>query len=364
MKVNFISSIWDFSQASTKETGYATHDLLRWYGKLIPPLVSRLIALYSQEGDLVLANFSGSGTVLLEANLLKRCSIGLDSNPLSVLLSTVKTKPHIPDTKMILNEISEAVHSNNRKIYLMDENDRKWFREDTFQDLMTIRELVILMPNKDDRDYLLLTLLSIIRKVSRVDNRCVNHIVLDRNKAKTDVSEEFARKLRVMEKSMQEFICIAQNSSVEVRREDARNTELSNDCVDLIISHPPYLGSIDYTNIYQLENKILGYSYKDIDVQDISTTSMKEYLNNMYKVLDEMYRVLKSGHHACIVIGDNRKDGDIQPVFAYFVSYATKKLGFRLRDIFVWFLGKKAGMNVKRRGNHIDHNYILILKKP
>src|SRR3989338_2891055 len=96
MKNNFISSIWDFSDVSIKETNYATHDFLRWYGKLVPQLVARLLDSYSNFGDLGLANFSGSGTVPLEANILKRDSIGIDSNPLSILLSTVKTHPYIP----------------------------------------------------------------------------------------------------------------------------------------------------------------------------------------------------------------------------------------------------------------------------
>src|SRR3989344_4142017 len=111
MKNNFISSIWDFSDVSIKETNYATHDFLRWYGKLIPQLVSRIIKLYSNEGDLILANFLGSGTVLLEANILKRNSIGVDSNPLSILLASAKTYPHIPSSKLLLSEIKKRINS-------------------------------------------------------------------------------------------------------------------------------------------------------------------------------------------------------------------------------------------------------------
>ena len=117
MKNNFISSIWDFKDVKLRETNYAAHDFLRWYGKLIPQLVSKLIKLYSNENDLVLANFGGSGTVLLESNILKRDSIGFDSSPLSILLCNVKTTPHKPNSKQFLGELETYVQKNKNKTF-------------------------------------------------------------------------------------------------------------------------------------------------------------------------------------------------------------------------------------------------------
>jgi adenine specific DNA methylase Mod len=98
MTNKFISSVWNFRELKSSETGYVTHDFLRWYGKLVPQLARKLITMYSEEGDLVLANFAGSGTVLVEANLLKRNTIGIDASPLSILLCQVKTTPYLPNT--------------------------------------------------------------------------------------------------------------------------------------------------------------------------------------------------------------------------------------------------------------------------
>lgn len=363
MSNGFISSVWNFSDVSITETNYATHDFLRWYGKLIPQLVSRLIQAYSKEGDLVLANFAGSGTVLVEANILKRHSIGVDSNPLSVLLSSVKTNPNTPDSQELLVKIENALVSKNRISYPMNERNRKWFYSDSFQDLMTIKKCIEEIKNKNDRSYFLLALASIIKKSSKIDSRCVNHIVVDNKKSKVDVYKEFSKKLVEMSASMQEYKRITKKNNATVREGDARKTGLVNNSVDLIISHPPYLGAIDYSNIYQLETEMLGFDYDKIDAGDISTNSMKKYLVEMEKVFDEMRRVLKKDGYACVIIGDNRKDGQIQPTFAYFIQYATEKLQFRLEDIFIWVMSQKAGMGVKRHGNHIDHNYILVFKK-
>ena len=113
----------------------------------------------------------------------------------------------------------------------------------------------------------------------------------------------------------------------------------------------------------QLENLILGNDNKLIDAKDISTTSMKNYLTSMQDVFTEMYRVLKPGKYMAVIIGDNRKDGKIQPTFSYFIQDATNRLNLELKDIFIWVTKGKAGMNVARHGNFIDHNYILIFKK-
>ena len=213
------------------------------------------------------------------------------------------------------------------------------------------------------RDTITLAIASIIKKVSRIDSRCVNHIVVDKKKNPADVRQSLLDKLDSMSKDINSLESKKSKAKIRIERGDARKLSLKNNSVDFILSHPPYLGAIDYTNIFQLENLMLENDNKLIDVNDISTTSMKNYLDSMQKVFDEMHRVLKPGKFMAVVIGDNRKDGNIQPTFSYFIQDATSRLGLELKDIFVWVTKGKAGMNVKRRGNFIDHNYILIFKK-
>jgi len=361
MKNKYISSVWDFTKIKLNETNYITHDFLRWYGKLIPQLVSKLIELYSIEGDTILANFCGSGTVPLEAKVLKRNCIGIDSSPLAILLSTVKTTPYIPDNQSFTSLLSN--YSQESK-YLMDEEDLKWYDEKTFADLMRLKEIINNINNPKDKNYYFLALAAITRKVSRIDSRCINHIVVDNNKPTYNVLDIFMKQVKEMNVSMGEFIEIAKNdSNISILNGDARELSMIKDnSIDLIISHPPYLGYINYSNIYKLANKILGHEYSEVKKTDISTNSLKKYIEDMNKVFDEMFRVLKEDKYACVIIGDNRVNGDLIPTFSYFIEYACK-LGFKLKDIFIWVMSQKAGMSVKRRGNHIDHNYILIFQK-
>ena len=78
---------WEFADADTQ---YLTHNIHRYSGKFIPQIASRAIELLTIKGDVILDSYMGSGTTLLEASLRERNSIGIDLNPLAVLISKVK----------------------------------------------------------------------------------------------------------------------------------------------------------------------------------------------------------------------------------------------------------------------------------
>lgn len=58
---------------------WATHDA-KWRGNWSPYIPRNIILRYSKEGDLVLDQFAGGGTTLVEAKLLNRDIIGIDVN--------------------------------------------------------------------------------------------------------------------------------------------------------------------------------------------------------------------------------------------------------------------------------------------
>ena len=66
---------WSFP----KRGDWATHDA-KWRGNWSPYIPRNLLIRYSQEGDLILDQFAGGGTTLVEAKLLNRDIIGVDIN--------------------------------------------------------------------------------------------------------------------------------------------------------------------------------------------------------------------------------------------------------------------------------------------
>lgn len=71
-----MNTVWSFPNRGN----WATHDA-KYRGNWSPYIPRNLILRYSIEGDLVLDQFAGGGTTLVEAKLLNRNIIGVDVNP-------------------------------------------------------------------------------------------------------------------------------------------------------------------------------------------------------------------------------------------------------------------------------------------
>ena len=69
---------------------YATHGIDKYPAKMVPQMAHYAISAISRRGELVFDPFCGCGTVLVEATLLGRHSVGIDVNPVAVLLARSK----------------------------------------------------------------------------------------------------------------------------------------------------------------------------------------------------------------------------------------------------------------------------------
>ena len=105
----------------------------------------------------------------------------------------------------------------------------------------------------------------------------------------------------------------------EVSVGDVRNLlGLQDNSVDLIITHPPYLNIIKYS-----EGNIPG------DLSNIS--GVTKFLDEFELGIKEMHRVLKEDKYCAILIGDTRKSRHCVPL-AYYVMERFLKNGFVLRE--------------------------------
>lgn len=81
-----MTTVWSFPQRGD----WATHDA-KWRGNWSPYIPRNIILRYSNEGDLILDQFAGGGTTLVEAKLLNRNIIGLDVNNIALERCKEKT---------------------------------------------------------------------------------------------------------------------------------------------------------------------------------------------------------------------------------------------------------------------------------
>ncbi len=70
-----MTTVWSFPNRGD----WATHDA-KWRGNWSPYIPRNIMLRYSKENDLVLDQFAGGGTTLVEAKLLNRNIIGVDVN--------------------------------------------------------------------------------------------------------------------------------------------------------------------------------------------------------------------------------------------------------------------------------------------
>lgn len=80
------TTLWSFPNRGD----WATHDA-KWRGNWSPYIPRNIILRYSSEGELVLDQFAGGGTTLVEAKLLNRNVIGIDINAAAIERCREKT---------------------------------------------------------------------------------------------------------------------------------------------------------------------------------------------------------------------------------------------------------------------------------
>lgn len=105
-----LSDVWEipFLNPKAKErTGYPTQKPVE--------LLERIIKISTDEDDLVLDPFCGSGTALVAAQLLNRRYIGIDSNPAAVELSKKRLQMPVKTVSNLLRFGQEAYQTKTEK---------------------------------------------------------------------------------------------------------------------------------------------------------------------------------------------------------------------------------------------------------
>ena len=95
---------------------WATHDA-KWRGNWSPYIPRNILLRYSSEYDLVLDQFAGGGTTLVEAKLLNRNIIGVDCN--DIALERCREKINFRYEKV--NGIVEIKKGDARNLYFLDD---------------------------------------------------------------------------------------------------------------------------------------------------------------------------------------------------------------------------------------------------
>lgn len=129
----------------TQNTRYFTHGLHPYPARMPPHISRRLLRLYSHsKNDILLDPYCGSAGVLVEGMLYDRFAIGIDLNPLAVLIAKAKTtiiKPRaLMDARgVILTAIQKHLDAGEALPVPTIKNLDFWFKPQAKKELAAIK---------------------------------------------------------------------------------------------------------------------------------------------------------------------------------------------------------------------------------
>ncbi len=259
---------------------YGTHGIHEYKGKFFPQLVRSLLNIAQVPANGIVADPTcGSGTTLVEAVLSGFHGVGLDLNPLSVLMSKTKCALlSVPPTQLLdtyqqlksnllqVSQTADQALPYFSQLLAADQGYlREWFSEKTLHELDLIASHIHSLADGPIRNFMRLSLSNIIRHVSwqkEEDLRVRKEIKDDEN---IHPIEDF---LAEVDNSMRTLLpFLYQNRGKEIGTFKVDEGTAVNICnlwkellgqVDVVITSPPYATALPYLDTDRLSLYYLG----------------------------------------------------------------------------------------------------------
>lgn len=258
---------------------------LPWRGQFSPELIEYLIDIFCVNDYVFFDPFCGSGTVLFEAIQKGKSVFGTEVNPAAWHLASLSTFNTLPptDKKQVIHELNDGLSQLSlqvgffRNINVSQFLSERIYAENLHPFLKRAFAASILLGMGNGND---LTFSSISKGIAGVLN------LLDEIDNYAGFSECYLS--------------------------DARQTPLSNESVDVIITSPPYINVFNYHQNYRAAVEVLGWHPLEAAVSEIGANrkhrqnrflTVVQYCMDMAQSLDEMARVCRQNGKLIMVLG-------------------------------------------------------------
>jgi DNA modification methylase len=373
---------WAFS---ADDTLYLSHDVHPYPAKFIPQIPGSLIARLSLRGELVMDPFGGSGTTALEAARLGRRALSVDANPLGSLIGRVKTARLDSAGSAELRALAAVIRGRLQgrpsaaESWLQEfsahvpaiHNIEKWFADWPRAELALIRACIQRLIDPVARDVASLALSRTVLKVSNQESE-TRYVSVARDIPGGFALARFLHELGLVIERVTRTAEEVQYGVVEFVTADSRNLrswEFPADSIDLIVTSPPYGNANDYHLYHRFRLYWLGHDPQALAGIEIGShlrhqregTGFREYMADVAESMRSMFRLLKPGRYAAIVVGDAIYEGE-RFNGAHEFSRVAKKLGYEhVGSINRPVHGTKRSFQAGRRA---EQESIVILRKP
>ena len=333
---------WDLCDVSRKETTYLTHHYHTYPAKYIPQLVRKIICEYSPAQGTVLDPFCGSGTTCVEALLHSRRAIGVDINPVAVLIAQAKATPIAPETlQTLIENFWDTYTADNAPALSVRAPEpiitrvHHWFPDGHRADLLRLWDAIDTVAHPAGKIFLQCAFSSILKSCSMWNPRSNKPAYFKDKQFSTAPTEKLRQRLQYMRGRNDEFYARRPRAAARIFVGTAAATKLRAGSVDLVATSPPYVTSYEYADLHQLSSLFLGIAHNDKDFRGAFTGSLyadrpgpinspcgenivtalgaadpklarkcHSYFNDINLFLQESWRVLKPGGHLAVVIGN------------------------------------------------------------
>ena len=299
------------------------HGLHPYLGKFVPQLVEVFLTRYFSRGSCIYDPFVGSGTTLVEANVLGADAFGCDISGFNCLLSDVKTaKYSLGELELALRiALEEAQRHIDGAPRQASEWLSRWYAPRALAELLAYREAAAgLAPPHDAVARVILSRaarsarltthfdLDFPREPTTEPYRCLKHKrecrpVEEAWKFLVNYTKDTMRRLR-------EFAALRSGGEVLVLHQDARTVRLPLDATGVITS-PPYPGLIDYHEQHRYAYELLRLEDRRGDEIGSAAAgrtrgALDAYVDGMSAAFDNTASQLPRDAWVLIVVSDSR----------------------------------------------------------
>lgn len=249
--------------------------------RMAPELALQTLEIFPK-GSIVLDPMAGSGMVLKQACAVGHKPIGFDMDPLAVLMSSVWTT-HVDDlciVKKYEQIINFAKNLSNEDVSLpWIDNDletsafiRYWFGENQILDLRKIAFSLYHheMASIGDEEIKSLNVIKVaLSRIIITKEQCAS-LARDTSHSRPhrvtmessySVFDGLEKSIKMVRKRLHGS---ATNEEACISLGDARDIRLRDNCVDVILTSPPYLNAIDYMRGHRMSLVWLGFKISDL----------------------------------------------------------------------------------------------------
>ncbi|MDY0834335.1 DNA methyltransferase [Pseudomonas sp. SED1] len=320
---------------------------LHWYpATYIAAIPGTLIPAFTQKNDIILDPFNGSGTTGVEAIRLGRKFIGIDTNPIALLMSEAKL--FFPDPKSLRKQIDQIINQSEDLFGTLhpephphEEELRDWYHPDTLFTLNRLLTSILETPSPQLRKCLLAIFSGILKNTSSQGRHW--GWVCDNVKPKTfEIVSKDA--LLIFRNACNEYLKVTElsHNAVQVHLEGETRAQtrsryklLAGDCVanmkaiksehvDFIMTSPPYYGVADYVKSQRLsylwfdkdELAAERLGFRDFEKlravesgarsNRFRKDSHERYMNFITNFFEQSFRILKKGSSMALVVGESQ----------------------------------------------------------